>query len=834
MKPPKPRKPSIPPAVPADAKKSNGGPSKRTAVGIPPVGEGDPPVVDLTADAELSKSSELRLPDPDAEADADADAGTESASQSASASASESESESESSEDAPVLETETADVTASPSQRKLFGTFTGVFLPTLLTIFGVIMYVRIGWAVGNAGLFGTWLVMVLAMGITAATGLSLSSIATNTRIGPGGPYAIMARSLGFELGGSIGLPLYLTRPLGVAMYIIGFREGWLWIFPEHPALAVDVAVFVLLAGVSYISADLAFRVQYLIMAIIIGSLISIFASPYTFNPVSESIPLWGSYPGFPENGFQGTSFWGVFAVFFPATTGVLAGANMSGDLKDPRRAIPRGTLYAILLSSIVYFVLAWWCTRAGTVDELTGNYTLVIDKSFWPPIVLAGLLGATASSALAGLVGGPRILMAMGQHKIIPFSKTMAKAAPDGNPRAAIIVTAILTFACVMVRDLNAIAPIVTMFFLITYGVLNLVVLVEGGLGLVSFRPTLQIHWVIPLFGLAGCIFSMFIVSPTFGLVAIGLVVAFYVYISRRGAHAESEDVRSSVFVAMAQWAASRVTEKDQSNARAWKPNLVIPVFDPETVRGQYGVLLDLTRPDGSVTMIGIGDGDKDALRERLKALAEEFKAGGIQASAAVVHGEARVLGVVQSVEALQAAFFRPNVLVIPYDDDHIGKADVKRYADAAGMLQVGMLLIASHPKAGFGHRKRVNLWVRPAPGSWDAVEAFSSGNLTGYRLFREWNAEVTILTCVRDEADRAEADRFLSGLCDLARFPARVKCRVVVGDFEDRLADAAIADVNVIGMPPSPNPEVMERWVEIAKSSCIFVRDSGREDALA
>lgn len=812
---PKPSKPSIPPAVPADAKddgKRNGGTKKTMAAAPPP-----PAVVDLTADAELSKSSELLLPPDEAPSGNGADS------------------------DQPslvVLEAETADVT-EPSQRKLFGTFTGVFLPTLLTIFGVIMYVRVGWAVGNAGLFGTWLVMVLAMGITAATGLSLSSIATNTRIGPGGPYAIMARSLGFELGGSIGLPLFLTRPLGVAMYIIGFREGWLWIFPEHPALAVDIGVFILLAGVSYISADLAFRVQYIIMAIIIGSLISIFGSPVTFNPVSDSIPLWGSYPGFPENGFQGTSFWGVFAVFFPATTGVLAGANMSGDLKDPRRAIPRGTLYAIGISSIVYFALAWWCTRAGTVDELTGNYTLAIDKSLWPPIVLAGLLGATASSALAGLVGGPRILMAMGQHKIIPFSKTMAKASPDGNPRAAIIVTAILTFACVMVRDLNAIAPIVTMFFLITYGVLNLVVLVEGGLGLVSFRPTLHIHWLIPLFGLAGCIFSMFIVSPTFGLVAIGLVVAFYVYISRRGGHEESEDVRSSVFVAMAQWAASRVTEKDQANARAWKPNLVIPVFDPETVRGQYGVLLDLTRPDGSITMIGIGDGDKDTLRERLQSLAEEFKSGGIQASAAVVHGEARVHGVVQSVEALQAAFFRPNVLVIPYDDDHIGKADVKRYADAAGMLNVGMLLIASHPKAGFGQRKRVNLWVRPAPGSWDAVDAFSSGNLnlnllTGYRLFREWKAEVTILTCVRDEAERAEAERFLGDLCDLARFPARVKRKVVSGGFEDRLADAAIADVNVIGMPPSPNPEVMERWVEIAKSSCIFVRDSGREDALA
>lgn len=728
-----------------------------------------------------------------------------------------------------------------PGQKKrvLFGTFTGVFLPTVLTIFGVIMYVRVGWAVGNAGLFGTWLVMVLAMAITAATGLSLSSIATNTRIGPGGPYAIMARSLGFELGGSIGLPLFLTRPLGVAMYIIGFREGWLWIFPDHPALLVDVIVFVALAGISYLSADLAFRVQYLIMIIIIGSLISIFASPVTFNSVGEESLWWGTYLGFPEEGFTGTTFWGVFAVFFPATTGVLAGANMSGDLKDPRRAIPVGTLYAIGLSSVVYFALAWWCTRAGTVEELTSNYNLVIDRSLWPPIVLAGLLGATASSALAGLVGGPRILMAMGQHKIIPFSKTMAKASPDGNPRAAIIVTAILTLGCIMVRDLNAIAPVVTMFFLITYGVLNMVVLVEGGLGLVSFRPTLRIHWLIPLFGLIGCIFSMFIVNPTFGLISIGLVIGFYIWISRRGQQGESEDVRSSVFVAMAQWAASRVTEKEQSNARAWKPNFLIPVFDPETVRGHSSLLLDMTRPDGSITMIGISDEAKDIERERLQHLADEFRDNGVQSSAAVVHGQARVLGVVQSIEALQASFFRPNVLVIPYDCDHVGNTDIKRYADAAGELKVGMLVIAAHAKAGMGHRKRVNVWVRPAPGSWDAADAFSSGNLnlnllTGYRLFRQWKAEVTIHTCVRSEDERKDAERFLRHLCDLARFPARVKQQVVVGDFEEQLKCATVADVNIIGMPATPDPVLMQRWVGIARSSCIFVRDSGREDALS
>ena len=209
-------------------------------------------------------------------------------------------------------------MTAPQITRKI-GTFTGVFTPTLLTILGVIMYVRLPWVVGNAGLMGAWLLMGLAMGITACTGLSLSSIATNTRIGSGGPYAIIQKSLGYEIGGSVGVPLYLTRPLGTAMYIFGFREGWLWVFPDHWPMLIDLSVFVVIFVLAYIGADIAFRVQFGIMAVIVASLASILASPELANSEVE-VTWFGSYPGFPEDGFGGVSLWVVFAVFFPATT----------------------------------------------------------------------------------------------------------------------------------------------------------------------------------------------------------------------------------------------------------------------------------------------------------------------------------------------------------------------------------------------------------------------------------------------------------------------------------------------------------------------------------
>ena len=178
----------------------------------------------------------------------------------------------------------------SKPQRPLFGTFGGVFTPTLLTILGVIMYLREGWVVGNAGLLGAWLIILLSFAITSFTALALASITTNIRIGAGGAFSIISQSLGLEVGGSIGIPLFISQALAVAMYIFGFRAGWLYVFPNHPPLLVDILAFFILFVIGYISAGLAFKVQYLILAIIIGSLISVAAAAFSGSTKKTSSP----------------------------------------------------------------------------------------------------------------------------------------------------------------------------------------------------------------------------------------------------------------------------------------------------------------------------------------------------------------------------------------------------------------------------------------------------------------------------------------------------------------------------------------------------------------
>lgn len=723
-----------------------------------------------------------------------------------------------------------------------FGTFTGVFTPTLLTILGVIMYVRMGWVVGNAGLGGAMLILGLGILITACTGLSLSSIATNTRIGAGGPYAIMTRSLGLEVGGSIGIPLYLTRPLGVAMYIFGLREGVQWLSPEAPGLLVDLLLFLGLFAVAFKSADLAFKLQFFIMGVIALSLVSIFGSTAPFE-AEHAVVVWGEYPGAPETGFQGTDFWGVFAVFFPATTGILAGANMSGDLKNPRRAIPVGTLAAIGLSTAIYFGICWWSARAIPQEELLNNYNAIIDHSFFPPLVLAGLLGATASSALAGLVGGPRILMAMGQSGIVPGSDWLAEV-KDGEPRNAMMVTGVLTLAAIMVRDLNAIAPMVTMFFLITYSMINVVVLIESSLGLVSYRPTLAIPPVVPLVGLVGSVFSMFIVSPTFSLLSIGMVGALYFFIRQRKPSVGSTDeVRSTIFVAFAEWAAGKVTPADLDNVRAWKPHVLVPVDDADALRGSFKILLDLTRPEGTIKLLGLAGDDREAAEQlgvQLDDAGRALRERGVLASWSLVAIPGYVHGIGVGAMALQGAFFRPNLLFMRLPEPGPRRDEACEVLVLARDIRMGVLLFSPHASAGLGRQRDVVLWVRHKGAEWEADAAFGAGNLDlillmGYRVSRVWGGELTIATVAAQESEREAAERFLTELCDLARLPPRVVKHVAVGGFEDALRSLRPPDLSIFGLSlPMPDLDRAQWLTEVSRSSCLLVMDSGKESARA
>lgn len=728
---------------------------------------------------------------------------------------------------------------APTPERKKFGTFGGVFTPTLLTILGVIMYLRLGWVVGNAGIFGTLAIIVIAFGITTCTALSMSSITTNIRIGAGGAYSIIVQSLGLEVGGSVGIPRYLSQALAITMYVFGFREGWRWIFPDHNALLVDFAVVVIIFGIAYKSANLAIRVQYVIMAIIVASLVSVAVAAATGSmefPATQ-ISLWGTYRGSPENGLAGTDFWTVFAVFFPASTGIMAGANMSGELKEPRRSIPVGTMTAIGLSLVIYVVLAYWLARSASEDELVRNYTAMMDHAAWGPAVLAGLLGATFSSALASTVGASRILQAMAAHGIVPASGWMAKRTDKGEPRNALLVTAGLTFGALLLRDLNAVAPLITLFFMITYLMINVVLYIEQSLDLPSFRPIMRIPRIVPLLGSIGSLVVMFIVSPTFSIISLVIVLAVYMWLVRRHVEAPFEDVRSSLFVAVAEWAAEKVHSLPVANERAWKPNLLLPVGNVRELRGSFQFITDIVKPKGSVKLVGLGRNERSyGFEDELFEFREAFRERGVSASSTVIYADDSTGSLLAGMQALRGAFFKPNTVFLRLPDERDGEDKLRQIVAEAQRELLGTLLYAPHPKAGLARQQRINVWIHDRSPDWRLTMEIGNLDLsilTAYKLHRNWAAKLRLVIVVEDPDEAANAEEFLNQLKDSARIPA-AEVVVATGDFETFVLEAPRADLNIFGMLADPDFDFMRRMNDLTGASCLFVRDSGVENALA
>lgn len=722
---------------------------------------------------------------------------------------------------------------------KKFGTFGGVFTPTLLTILGVIMYLRLGWVVGNAGLLGAWLIIIVSFVITTATALSMSSITTNIRIGAGGAYSIISHSLGLEVGGSLGIPRYISQGLAVTMYIFGFREGWLSIFPSHSPFFIDILVFIILYAIAYKSADLAIKTQYIIMGVICFSLVMIVFSSFYGSmqlPTEEALK-WGTFRGSQENDFSGTSFWVVFAVFFPAATGIMAGANMSGELVDPRESIPKGTLWAIVVSFIIYMVLAYWIARSATEDELISNYYIMIERSFWPPALIAGVLGATFSSALASIIGSSRILFAMGEHGVLPQSKWLAFQDELGQPRNAMIVTGILIFITMLLRDLNAIAPLVTMFFLVTYAMLNVVVIIEQRLGLISFRPKFTINKSIPWIGLISSLFAMFIINPTVSLVSWGLMFLVYNILSRIHLKTPFEDVRSGLFTAFSEWAAKHTASISHKQERAWKPNLLLPVTNPINVMGSYSIIRDLTQPRGSITLLGITTKlNTKELSDQLDNIVQSFAKSDIFCSQSVMTTDTVAQGVNYANQAFKSAFFRPNIVFLPLNDDEQIQNDYPAIVTEASNLNLGVILFHISSHALYGKQQHIIIWIEEE--DFDYITNKNAGNLDlalliAYKLHLNWRGSIQLIAIAGDKETQHRQDIQMLNIQDLSRLPI-ASITSIIGNLKTEVIKNTKGDINIFILKNDASIFDIQSFVQQHEITALYIKDSNLENAYA
>ncbi|KAK3600460.1 hypothetical protein CHS0354_013016 [Potamilus streckersoni] len=471
-----------------------------------------------------------------------------------------------------------------------FGWIQGVLIRCLLNIFGVMLFLRLTWIAGQAGVGLASVIVLMSSLVTTITTMSMSAICTNGEVKGGGAYYMISRSLGPEFGGAIGVVFSLASALGAAMHIVGFAETVRDLMWEHDTFItgdllhevriIGAVTCVLLVAILLIGMEWEAKAQLLLLVILTVAIFNYFVG--TFLPPSSE-KKWKGVVGYNAHTFttnfgpgftEGNSFFSVFAIFFPSATGILAGANMSGDLKDPQKAIPKGTFLAILITSLVYLAIIWTSggcllreavgPAAATVTELVaGNLTTVqlnpdidiITNCFllngtckfgtlhdngivglvspFRPLIIAGIFSATLSSALASMLGAPKVFQALGKDDLFPCTKYFSKGyGPGGDPRKGYILAFAICLAATCIGSLDIIAPIISNFFLMAYALINYSCFNASIANTPGFRPAFRYYnkW-ISLMGAMLCFAFMFLSNWWAALVTFVIVAALYVYV---------------------------------------------------------------------------------------------------------------------------------------------------------------------------------------------------------------------------------------------------------------------------------------------------------------
>lgn len=626
--------------------------------------------------------------------------------------------------------------------RKKFGTFAGVFTPSIMTILGVILYLRLPVIVGEAGLWKTLGIIVVAHLISFTTGLSVASVATDRKVEAGGTYYMLSRSLGLPIGGTLGIALFVGLSFGVSLYVIGFTESFLsyWGFAmtrESIRVTGGIALAALTV-VALASTSLVLRLQYVIMAAMALSLLSIVLGRHDLAP-GTSVPV----PG-------GSSFITLFAIFFPAVTGFETGVAMSGDLRDPKRSIPRGTLWAIGVGFAVYVSLAFFFAYTVDAAELAGNPRVLLEISAFAPLVALGIWGATLSSALGGILGAPRILQAASQDGVTPslFAKG---AGPESEPRRALVLTFAIALVGVLIGELDVIARIVSMFFIAAYGFLNLSFAIESW-GSPDFRPTFRVPKVVGVIGVLACLVVMIQLDLIAMIISAFVLGGLYLLLVRRQLRLESGDAWEGFWSATARVALHRL-QRAVGHRRNWRPNVLL--FDGWPARIPYlaefgahlidrgGVLsrfdvVERGRSVGAADPGGLTDPGAGARTGAARAgladvdagirtaAASGGLAGGADPAAPSGRGIfARLLeceDVPSEIERIARyhgfAGLEPNTVLLGWPPTADRAQDFVALLRSLIALDRNVLLLADAEGQGFGARRRIDVWWRGFGGN--------------------------------------------------------------------------------------------------------------------
>ena len=682
-------------------------------------------------------------------------------------------------------------------QKKKFGTFAGVFTPSVLTILGVIMYMRLGWVVGNAGLIGAVVIIIIAHVIAVTTGLSVSSVATDKKIGAGGIYYVLSRSMGIPIGGSIGIALFVGTAFSIALYLIGFGESFNAYFGFGTTIndlrLTGTIALLALTTLALISTSVALKTQFIILAAIIISLLSIFLGSTEFTPaavnlfsVENSVPLEV-----------------VFAVFFPAVTGFTAGIAMSGDLEDPKRSIPRGTLLAISVGLIVYLFLAVYMAYTIDSEVLKTDYNILMKIALFAPAVVAGIWGATLSSALGGILGGPRILQAMSVDKVTP--KIFSKGRGTNNePVNALFLAFIIAEVGILIGELDIIARVVSMFYLTAYGFINISFFLESWAN-PDFQPTFKVKRWIGLIGFIACFSVMFKLDMMAMIVALAVISAMYFGLQRKEVKLQSNDVWKSVWENVVNKGLKKIDAQVEEKTN-WNPNIILFSGKSDhqsyllelckTVSGRTGIVtnfkLILDKKNTKPPLKKIDQVVRDDMFQELGIFARQIKVDNIYS------------GITNIASTFGFSGVEPNTIMMGWPKGLENSKEYSNMTQTLLHLDYNLLYLDFDRKTKFGNRNSVDFWWRET----DSKNAEMMLNIARFIIASpKWNdTNIRVLFVNNNNVDVTLIESKISKLVEDLR--VNVKIKIINNAVEQKRfysiieEESKTTDLTIVGIP--------------------------------
>ena len=729
------------------------------------------------------------------------------------------------------------------ARQHKFGTFLGVYLPSLLTILGLIMYLRFGWVVGNMGVPMTILIVIMASSITFITGLSASAIATNIKVGIGGEYYLVSRSLGLEPGGAIGIPLYLCRTLSITFYSFGLAEALLMFWPQswgappsHIVQIVAVVIIVLVTLLSGKSAKLVLRAQIPILILVILSILALAIGVFS-HPLRA--PEWTpTYRTAPQG------FWYVFAVFFPAVTGFTAGIGMSGDLKNPGKSIPKGTLGAVVTGAVLYMIIPVLLsiTVLLSFDQLAdpdlgvGTWTKV---AFLGGIfVYPAVLGAILSSAFGSVLAGPRVLQALALDGLAP--KFLTKLSKSGQPAIATWVSGAIALAAVMLGNLNTIAQYVSVLFLTLYVAINLSAAIEQLVKEPSYRPKVKVPWYISMIGAFGAIWVMYLINPYACIFALVLESAIFIYLKSKSLEQQWGDATSGLWINVARYALLQLNKK-KLLSRNWRPFMLLFVSD---IKERFQLVklaaaLGQNRGVLTVSKLIFDFGISSEKREEMQMqMLKELREKNLEAFCEVNPVKDLNEGMLTISASHGLGVMKTNTIVFGWSEEKENQISQLKVIRDLSQINKNILLVRFNKDYSSKKKyKQIDIW-------WGGRE--KNGDLMlllAYllKLNKQWNkASITIRSAVNTLEEKQKLETGILKLLPDAKVDAKVDISLTEDrDFTDLLFEKSKkADLVFLGLGNSPEGKEPDYADKISRMSekleiTVFVQNNSMADSV-